>query len=176
MKFEHLVSATISDFQLLLEHLELPIAVGCISDDDFKILGRGYGRLDWDYVITYHYNPNSAFDFCFKLKENGQKNSFAPPVGAFLSSYSPNNKTLEIYGIERFGDNQNLNGRMLLLSMFAVSILMSKVDGEIIKLIDVEDSIELRQHYKSFGFIEDGSKNFTLEMSSLRALIDGFIS
>ena len=175
MKFEHLVSATMCDFQMLLEHLKMPIAVGCISDDDFTILGRGYGRLNWDYVITRYYNPDSAFDFCFKLKENGYANNSTPPIGAFLSSYNPNNKILEIYGIESFGNNPDLNGRMLLLSMFAVSILMSKVDGKSIKLIDVENNVELREHYKRFGFLEDGSENFTLEISKFNELMNSFI-
>lgn len=52
---------------------------------------------------------------------------------------------------------------------------MSKVDGKSIKLIDVENNVELREHYKRFGFLEDGSENFTLEISKFNELMNSFI-
>ncbi|KAE9527918.1 hypothetical protein [Testudinibacter aquarius] len=175
MKFEHLISATLCDFQLLLEQFNLPIAVGSINDNDFILLQRGYGELNWDYIITCYYSTDSSFDFCLKLKDATRKGIDAP-IGAFLASYKIEAETLEIYGIEKFGNSIYLDGKMFLFSMFATFIFMSKIQGQYIKLIDVEKGNEiLRSYYKQFGFVEDGEEDFILGMDKLQNLIEDSI-
>ena len=177
MNFEQIVSSSISDFQMLMDSLSSSLAVGPISDQYFIVLSRGYGRINWDYVISKH-DPNDSFDFGFKLKDVGCHSGVL--LGAFLSSFIPKDETLEIYGIEHFDndsvlkgiehfDNDSvLKGKMFLYSLFACLIFMKKLDGKYIKLVDVEEGNNaLRGYYRQFGFIEDGCQDLMISLDVL---------
>lgn len=174
MNFDQIVVSSISDFQLLLESIAAPLAVGQINDQDFTILSRGYGRINWDYIITEKYNPYDSFDFCFKIKSVDV--SYNVLLGAFISSYSAPDETLEIYGIENFSDSPLLKGKMFLYSLFASFIFMKKIDGQFIKLVDVEENNQaLRNYYKQFGFKEDSKVNLTISVDSLEQYLKSVI-
>ena len=165
MNFDQVVSSSISDFQVLMDSLSPSLAVGPISDQDFIVLSRGYGRINWDYVISKH-SPNDSFDFGFKLKDINCHSGVL--LGAFLSSFILKNETLEIYGIEHFGNYSVLEGKMFLYSLFACLIFMKKLDGKYIKLVDVEeDNHALRNYYHQFGFVEDGRQDLIISLDAL---------
>ena len=165
MNFEQIVSSSISDFQMLMDSLSSSLAVGPISDQDFIVLSRGYGQINWDYVISKH-DPNDSFDFGFKLKGIGCHSGVL--LGAFLSSFIPKDETLEIYGIEHFDNDSVLKGKMFLYSLFACLIFMKKLDGKYIKLVDVEEGNNaLRGYYRQFGFVEDGCQDLIISLDVL---------
>ena len=116
---------------MLMDSLSSSLAVGPITESDFILLSRGYGRVNWDYVIN-KYNPDDSFDFCFKLKGIDCRSGVLS--GAFISSFILEKETLEIYGIENFSDDV-LKGKMFLYSLFACLIFMKKLDGKYIKLV-----------------------------------------
>lgn len=164
MNFEQIVNSSISDFQMLMDSLSSSLAVGPITESDFILLSRGYGKINWDYVIN-KYNPDDSFDFCFKLKEIDCCSSVLS--GAFISSFILEKETLEIYGIENFSDDV-LKGKMFLYSLFACLIFMKKLDGKYIKLVDVEEGNNaLRDYYRRFGFIEDGCQDLIISLDAL---------
>lgn len=164
MNFEQIVNSSISDFQMLMDSLSSSLAVGPITEPDFILLSRGYGRIDWDYVIS-KYNPDESFDFCFKLKHIDCRSSVLE--GAFISSFILEKETLEIYGIENFSSDV-LKGKMFLYSLFACLIFMKKLDGKYIKLVDVEKgNSALRDYYRQFGFTEDGSHDLIISLDAL---------
>lgn len=164
MNFEQIVNSSISDFQMLMDSLSSSLAVGPITESDFILLSRGYGRVNWDYVIN-KYNPDDSFDFCFKLKGIDCRSDILS--GAFISSFILEKETLEIYGIENFSDDV-LKGKMFLYSLFACLIFMKKLDGKYIKLVDVEEGNNaLRDYYRQFGFIEDGCQDLIISLDAL---------
>lgn len=165
MNFEQIVNSSISDFQMLMDSLSSSLAVGSIKEQDFIVLSKGYGRINWDYVINKNYDPDGSFDFCFKLKDIDCRSSVL--LGAFISSFIPERETLEIYGIENFGGDV-LKGKMLLYSLFACLIFMKKLDGKYIRLVDVEESnYALRDYYRQFGFTEEGSQDLIISLDTL---------
>lgn len=164
MNFEQIVNSSISDFQMLMDSLSSSLAVGPITEPDFIVLSKGYGRINWDYVID-KYNPDDSFDFCFKLKNIDCRSSIL--LGAFISSFIPEKETLEIYGIENFGDDV-LKGKMFLYSLFACLIFMKKLDGKYVRLVDVEKGNNaLRNYYHQFGFVEDDCQDLIISLDAL---------
>ena len=88
-------------------------------------------------------------------------------MGAFISSFIPEKETLEIYGIENFGDDV-LKGKMFLYSLFACLIFMKKLDGKYVRLVDVEKGNNaLRNYYHQFGFVEDGCQDLIISLDAL---------
>lgn len=53
-----------NNIQLVIDHVGLPLAVGPISDEDYKILCGGYGELEWDYMLGAYGNSDDKYEFC----------------------------------------------------------------------------------------------------------------
>lgn len=61
-----------NNIQLIIDHVGLPLAVGPLSDDDYKILCGGYGELEWDYALSTYGNSREKYEFCIKLVQQGR--------------------------------------------------------------------------------------------------------
>lgn len=171
MKFEQIVSSTICDLQVLIEGIDVPLAVGPISDENFTILSKGYGLINWDYIITERYSAYESFDFCFKLKKVSVNSNIL--LGAFISSYKMNDEILEIYGIENFSNEEPMKGKMFLYSLFVFFIFMKKIDGKYIRLVDVDvNNDTLRNYYKRFGFIEENQEDLIISLDKLEKYLE----
>lgn len=166
MDFEDIIRSTLFDFQQFLDAKQLNLQINALSDCDFFQLELGYSQLNWEYIIAHYYCPDDSFDFKFSWKgTNGI-------LGAFISRYKINEQSLEIYAIENF-ERQHFH-QMLLLSLSAVYLLLNKVGGKWIKLIDIEpNNLDLQNHYREFGFYPDptNSNNFIQTLEQLAQLI-----
>lgn len=65
-----------NNIQLVIDHVGLPLAVGPISDEDYKILCGGYGELEWDYMLGAYGNSDDKYEFCIKLVQQGVVQGF----------------------------------------------------------------------------------------------------
>ncbi|MCW7547054.1 hypothetical protein OO184_03600 [Photorhabdus sp. APURE] len=106
--------------QIIADELKLNLAVGDISDDDYRILSRGYGELNWDECLSRIGNREDKFEFCLKLVECG--NVQGPPSELALCTYSIDEESFEIHMIENFyrdDAKHPLNGKMFQLTLMA---------------------------------------------------------
>lgn len=67
LSLEEIGQSVRNNIQLILDNIQLPLAVGPISDDDYKILCGGFGQLEWDYALATHGNDPSKFELCIKF-------------------------------------------------------------------------------------------------------------
>lgn len=52
LSLEEIGQSVRNNIQLILDNIQLPLAVGPISDDDYRILCGGFGQLEWDYALA----------------------------------------------------------------------------------------------------------------------------
>ncbi|MGS4349568.1 hypothetical protein ACKURU_07030 [Enterobacter roggenkampii] len=50
LSLEEIGQSVRNNIQLILDNIQLPLAVGPISDDDYKILCGGFGQLECDLL------------------------------------------------------------------------------------------------------------------------------
>ncbi|MGL5343653.1 MAG: hypothetical protein ACRC9O_03255 [Plesiomonas sp.] len=140
-----------NNIQLVLDHVGLPLAVGPISDDDYRILCGGFGELEWDWALSTYGNSPSKYEFCIKLVE--QSVTQRVPSGAAICVYDSDDNIFNIHMIERFSsgiEEHPLKGRMTLITLMSAYIFCKAVDCNEVRI--VEPVPELRDFYSSFGF------------------------
>ena len=140
-----------NNIQLILDHFELPLAVGPISDDDYKVLSRGYGELEWDYALADYGNSSERYEFCIKLVNNSVVEGV--PSGAALCIFAVENRVFNIHMIESFVRNDEthpLKGRMVLITLMSAYLFCMAVECQRIQIVDPVP--ELIEYYSGFGF------------------------
>ena len=140
-----------NNIQLIIDHVGLPLAVGPLSDDDYKILCGGYGELEWDYALSTYGNSREKYEFCIKLVQQGRVQGI--PSGAAICVYGVEENIFRIHMIERFSredESHPLKGRMVLLTLRSAFIFCKAVECKVVHI--VEPVPELVQYYESFGF------------------------
>lgn len=114
-----------NNIQLVIDHVGLPLAVGPISDEDYKILCGGYGELEWDYMLGAYGNSDDKYEFCIKLVQQGVVQGI--PSGAAICVYGVEDKIFRIHIVERFSredESHPLKGRMVLLTLMSAFVFV----------------------------------------------------
>lgn len=161
-----------NNVQLVIDHVGLPLAVGPISDEDYRVLCGGYGQLEWDYALNTYGNDPDKFEFCIKLVMQGAVQGI--PAGAAICIYGIEEKTFHIHIIERFtrdDEEHPLNGRMVLITLMSAYIFCKAVECETVQI--VEPVPHLHEFYASFGFVME--RCGYIMSNSVSALEDVFI-
>ena len=165
MKFSQIKHTTVSALQGIIDAVELPVAVGKISDDDYAVLSRGYGVLNWDVAITSLSSYESCIDIVFKLLPAQHMVD-----AAVLGVYSADDETIELHYIESFVRRVNehpLRKRVMLLTIIFSYLLLMALDGKKVALIDPFN--ETIQYYELFGFeIVEDARGLRMEATAER--------
>ncbi|GDX06661.1 hypothetical protein [Buttiauxella sp. A111] len=140
-----------NNIQLVIDNYGLPLAVGPISDDDYKVLSGGFGDLEWDYVLSTHGNSPDRYEFCIKLLNQGVMEGV--PSGAALCIFRVEEYVFSIHMIESFvkDDAEHpLKGRMVLITLMSAYLFCMAVECPTVRI--VEPVPELHGFYEGFGF------------------------
>ncbi|MFS6803162.1 hypothetical protein [Edwardsiella tarda] len=169
LNLEEIGQSVRNNLQLIIESQGLPLAVGPLTDEDFRILSGGFGELEWDYALTKYGNDPNKFEFCIKLVKQVTE---TVPSGVALCVYGIDDRVFRIHMIERFcrdDESHPLKGRMVALAIMAAFIFCKAVDA--IDVFIMEPVAELVDYYHSFGFVEHESCSYVL-----RASVDDLVS
>lgn len=151
LTIEEIGQSVRNNIQLVLDNFGLPLAVGPISDEDYKVLSGGFGELEWDYVLATHGNSPDRYEFCIKLVNHEAMESV--PSGAALCIFGVEEHTFSIHMIESFvrDDAEHpLKGRMVLITLMSAYLFCMAVECPTVRII--EPVPELLDFYGSFGF------------------------
>lgn len=151
LTLEEIGQSVRNNIQLILDNVELPLAVGPISDDDYRILSGGFGQLEWDYALANQGNDPGKFELCIKFVSQGAVHGV--PAGAALCVFDIQDHLFNIHMIERFTcdeEDHPLNGRMVLITLMSAYMFCKAVECEHVQI--VEPVAELIRYYLSFGF------------------------
>lgn len=151
LSLEEIGQSVRNNLQLILDSYGLKLAVGPVTDQDYKILCGGFGELEWDFGFSQHGNHPDKFEFCVKLVNTGVEDI---PSGVALSVYSIEERVFRIHMIESFVRNDAehpLKGRMVLLALMSAYIFCMAVNATEVQV--VEPVAELVDYYASFGFV-----------------------
>ncbi|WP_318378944.1 hypothetical protein [Enterobacter sp.] len=143
-----------NNIQLVIDNVGLSLAVGPISDEDYRVLSGGYGQLEWDYALNTYGNDPDKFEFCIKLIAQGVLQGI--PAGAAICVYGVEEKVFRIHIIERFTSDEEdhpLNGKMVLITLMSAYLFCKAVDCDSVQIF--EPVPELHKFYSSFGFVMD---------------------
>ncbi|EFE24656.1 hypothetical protein EDWATA_00376 [Edwardsiella tarda ATCC 23685] len=139
---------------MLLDNLKIPLAVGPINEDDYKILTTGYSELEWDNGFSRYGNRDDKFEFCIKLLSGSLKHI---PAGAALCTYDEKASVIEIHFVESFVRREQdhpLFGRMFMITLWAVYLFGSAVGCQEIRIPEAVNS-QVVDYYKKYGFQGD---------------------
>ncbi|MGB8926396.1 MAG: hypothetical protein WCC49_05410 [Pantoea agglomerans] len=173
MNLEQIANQSISNLQMLLEALEMPLAVGPITDEDFLILTSRFAELEWDYGFSNFGNRDDKFEFCLKLLEGQQKHI---PSGAALCTFDEGTGVLDIHFVECFvrdDPDHPLSGRMFLVTLFAVYLFGSAANCTEIRIPEPINQ-DVVDHYMKYGFsgnLDLLSAPFATIVSTVRSYI-----
>lgn len=170
MNLEQIAVSTLNGVQMLLEQVNLPLAVGPIHDADFQAMMTNYAELNWDFAFNTVGNDPNRFEFCVKLLEG----SNPLPAGAAMCIYNRLVNSFDIYFVESFvrGNRSHpLNGKMLLITLWASYLFCRAVECDVINVIEPVNT-EVMALYKSFGFVGDT----VLMTASLATIRDAVLS
>ncbi|GDD91517.1 hypothetical protein HmCmsJML293_01305 [Escherichia coli] len=151
LNYEQIASLTISNLQMLLDNLKIPLAVGPINQEDYIILTSGYSELEWGNGFCTYGNREEKFEFCIKLLAGPLKHI---PAGAALCSYDEATRAIEIHFVESFVRNDRehpLYGQMFTITLWAVYLFGSAVGCDEIRIHDAVNQ-KVVEHYKKYGF------------------------
>lgn len=151
MNYEQIASLTLSNLQMLLDNLKVPLAVGPINEEDYRLLLTGYAELEWSYGFCSYGNKEEKFEFCLKLLSGPLMHI---PAGAALCTYDEDKKIIEIHFVESFvrDDKEHpLYGQMFTVTLWAVYLFGSAVGCEEIHIPDAVNQ-KVVDHYKKYGF------------------------
>ncbi|CAI1752106.1 Uncharacterised protein [Serratia fonticola] len=139
--------------QLLIDRMELGLAVGPLKDADYKLLASGmYGDLNWEWGIGQYTGKENSIDLCFKILSESE----GYPAGISLCAYRTDTQSFEVYMIENFvrdDEGHPLYKRMALFTFMAAYIFTDAVHGA--NVVVSEPDQELRGYYGKFGFKDD---------------------
>ena len=148
MKIKQIKLAAINALQHWADETQLEIGVGPIGEDDWIILSRGYGELNWESGLTMLANSNETFDIVFKSLPK-----LSAIDAAILGRYNLQAEVLELHYIESFVrgmTNHSLKGRVFMLSILSAYLFVSAAGGKAVHLVDpFEDTVG---YYERFGF------------------------
>ncbi|EOC1340511.1 hypothetical protein [Cronobacter sakazakii] len=151
LTLEEIGQSVRNNIQLVIDSVDLPLAVGPISDNDYRILTGGFGELQWDWALTEFGNDPDRYEFCIKLVSHGVIQGV--PAGAAICVYSDDEKIFRIHIIERFcreEEEHPLKGRMVLITLMSAYLFSMAVECDLVEII--EPVPELVEFYSSFGF------------------------
>lgn len=154
MNLEQIASLTLSNLQMLLESVKVPLAVGPISEEDYFILTTGYTELEWDFGFSRYGNRSDKFEFCLKLLTEPRKHI---PAGAALCVYDEDADILQIHLVESFVRDDTghpLSGNMFIFTLFA-AYLFGAAAG--CKTVEIHDTLneKVADYYRKYGFSGD---------------------
>lgn len=151
LTIEEIGQSVRNNIQLVLDNFGLPLAVGPISDDDYKVLSGGFGELEWDYVLATHGNSSERYEFCIKLVNQGAMENV--PSGAAMCAFGVAEHVFSIHMIESFvkdDPEHPLKGRMVLITLMSAYLFCMAVECPTVRIIEPVPS--LHEFYGSFGF------------------------
>ncbi|WP_260853769.1 hypothetical protein [Pantoea ananatis] len=174
LNLEQIAIISINNLQMLLEALEMPLAVGPIKDEDFLLLTTTrFAELEWDYGFSKFGNRDDKFEFCLKLLEGQQKHI---PSGAALCTFDQETGVLDINFVECFvrdDPEHPLTGNMFLVTLFAVYFFGYSANCTEVRIPEPLNQ-DVVDHYKKFGFDGDLdllSAPFATIVSTIRGYI-----
>lgn len=162
-----------NNIQLVIDSVGVPLAVGPISDDDYRILSGGFGELEWDYALATYGNDPARYEFCIKFVNDGAIQGV--PSGAAICVYGVEDKIFRIHMIENFtreDEEHPLKGRMVLITLMSAYLFCMAVDCQTVYIM--EPVPELVEYYSSFGFTESGSYVMSAETEKLASTFLSF--
>lgn len=173
LNLEQIASLTLSNLQMLLDNLRIPLAVGPIKDEDFRLLTSGYAELDWDYGFSAFGNRDDKFEFCLKLLSGPLQHI---PSGAAMCTYDQDSGVISVRFVESFvrGEKDNpLYGKMFIITLWAVYLFGNSVDC---KEVHIPDAInkKVMAHYQKYGF-EGDLTLLTASFASIGDVIRSYI-
>lgn len=151
LTLEEIGQSVRNNIQLVIDNVGLPLAVGAISDDDYRILCGGFGELEWDFALEKYGNDPERYEFCVKVVEQGVTQTV--PSGAAICGYGVEDRIFRIHIIERFSrdDEQHpLRGRMVLITLMSAYLFCMAVESDTVYIM--EPVPELVGYYTRFGF------------------------
>ncbi|MBL5919811.1 hypothetical protein I7V28_01510 [Lelliottia amnigena] len=151
LTIEEIGQSVRNNIQLVLDNFGLPLAVGPISDDDYKVLCGGFGDLEWDYALSTHGNSPERYEFCIKLVNQGAMEGV--PSGVALCIFGVEEHVFSIHMIESFvkdDADHPLKGRMVLITLMSAYLFCMAVECPTVHII--EPVVDLHVFYESFGF------------------------
>ncbi|WP_024560185.1 hypothetical protein ACP26E_05285 [Franconibacter pulveris 601] len=158
LTLEEIGQSVRNNIQLVIDNYGLPLAVGPISDDDYRILSGGFGELEWGYALTQFGNDPDRYEFCIKLVSQGVMQGV--PAGAAICIYGVDDNIFRIHIIERFtreDEEHPLKGKMLSITIMSAYLFCMAVKCPIAHIMDPDP--DLVDYYASFGFmLEEGGK------------------
>lgn len=104
LTLEEIGQSVRNNIQLVIDNYGLPLAVGPISDEDYRILSGGFGELEWDYALLEFGNDPDRYEFCIKLVSQGVIQG--APAGAAICVYGIEENVFRIHIIERFSSGR----------------------------------------------------------------------
>lgn len=153
LTLEEIGQSVRNNIQLVIDNFGLPLAVGPISDEDYRILSGGFGELEWDYALLEFGNDPDRYEFCIKLVSQGVIQG--APAGAAICVYGIEEDVFRIHIIERFSrleeEEHPLKGRMVLITLMSAYLFCMAVGCKQVHII--EPVPELVDYYTSFGFV-----------------------
>lgn len=151
LNYEQIASLTLSNVQMLLDNMKVPLAVGPINQEDYIILTSGFSELEWSHGFCTYGNKDEKFEFCLKLLSGPMKHI---PSGAALCVFDETTRSIEIHFVESFvrDDKEHpLYGQMFTITLWAVYLFGSAVGCEEIKIPEAINQ-KVVDHYKKYGF------------------------
>lgn len=175
MKIQQIKSAAINALQHWADEMQLNIGVGPIGEDDWIILSRGYGELNWETGLTKLANSNETFDIVFKSLPK-----LSAIDAAILGRYDQPSEVLELHFIESFVRGvakHPLRGRVFMLSILSAYLFVSAAGGKEVHLVDPFE--ETVGYYEQFGFqmrSGTGCRVMTISFENLEKMILDIVS
>lgn len=155
LNLEQIASLSISNLQMLLDNMKLPLAVGPINDEDYAILTSGYSQLEWDNGFSSYGNRDDKFEFCLKLLAGPLRHI---PSGAALCTFDEESGVIEIHFVESFVKQDDVShplyGNMFMITLWGVYLFGSAVGCTEIRIPESLNH-KVACHYKKFGFEGD---------------------
>jgi len=155
LNLEQIASLSISNLQMLLDNMKMPIAVGPINDEDYVILTSGFAQLEWDHGFSRYGNRDDKFEFCLKLLAGPLRHI---PSGAALCTFDEDSGVIEIHFVESFVKDEDvghpLYGNMFMITLWGVYLFGAAVGCTEIRIPEALNH-KVANHYKKFGFEGD---------------------
>lgn len=174
MNFDQAKMAVINSIQFFLDDQELGLMVGEITDDDYKMLSRGFGDLEWPWALNSIGNEENCISFCFKITGGHI------PDGIAMGLYELEEGRLSIHMMESFVRedlNHPLQGRMIYFTLVSAYLFLTAFEGNSLDFVDALNQ-DLEKKYQSYGFSApykvNNSMLQTISIDRLKASITEF--
>lgn len=173
MYLDQIATLTISNLQMLLDSLKMPLAVGPINEEDYRILSSGFSELEWCHGFSQYGNRDDKFEFCLKILGGPLKHI---PAGAALCTFDIESETMEIHFVESFVKEEKshpLYGQMFMITLWAVYLFGKAVDCQTVRIHDALNQ-KVVDHYKKYGF-EGNATLLSAPFATLNGVVGKYI-